>query len=467
MTLERRHAPRPRARPMAVALAVLAAGLMAATTPPNAAAAGRTLNVNPVTGSDTNPATPSQPLKALTKALNLAQSGDSVKLAAGTYGPGSSGDQFPASGLAVRSGVTIAGATDSGFPAATLIGPGSGAALNLAGDATVRNLALGGSGFGVGLFAKQGTQTLSNLLLATATGRVAVIDGVQFSAGIVLRGTAQATLNAGASQANSTGSTLFVNGATGVAVGQQARFTMRGSQIKLAGSANNGVSVAEQGRFTMDGGKITGAAPNCDTDANGISLRDAAQATLKTGARLENVSGFGISLNATHRPARPSGELEAGLDAPRQLEAAPPGRAGTRLPRHARRQGRARPGHPPAARQRPGDPARARAQRRLERPGRRQARHRHAGAANRQALRGPHPRREGRRQRRQRHPPRLPHGWARSRHGSLRACAPASNRAESDAILARAVRVVVSHSTGLLNARGRRKRVGQPRAREV
>jgi hypothetical protein len=299
MTLQRRHAPRPRARPLAVALAVLAAGLMAATTAPNAAAAARTLNVNPVTGGDANPATPSQPLKTLTKALALAQSGDSVKLAAGTYGPGTSGDQFPATGLAVRSGVTIAGATDSGFPAATLIGPGSGAALNLAGNATVRNLALGGSGFGVGLFAKQGTQTLSNLLLATATGRVAVIDGLQLSAGIVLRGTAQATLNAGASQANTTGSTLFVNGATGVAVGQQARFTMRGSQIRLAGSANHGVSVAEQARFTMDGGKITGAAPNCDTDANGITLRDASQATLKTGARLENVSGFGISLSST------------------------------------------------------------------------------------------------------------------------------------------------------------------------
>lgn len=254
-------------------------------------AAGTTINVNPVSGNDANPGSTAQPLKTLTKALSKAKAGDTVKLAPGGYGPGGqSAEQIPADGLRVPAGVTIDGATDAGFPISTLVGPGTGAGLNLTGNATVRDLALGGQGFGVALYAKQGKQTFSNVLLATASGRQAVIDGQPFSAGIVLRGSALATLNA---------STLFVNGATGVAVGQQARLTVRGGEVKLAGSANNGVFVADQGVVTMDGGRITGGAPTCDTDANGLALRDEAQAVLKNGARLENVPGTGMLMHET------------------------------------------------------------------------------------------------------------------------------------------------------------------------
>ena len=69
-----------------------------------------TINVNPITSKDTNPGTATLPLRTLTEALTLAQSGTTIQLAAGDYGPGSSGDQFPAGGLPVPAGVTITGA---------------------------------------------------------------------------------------------------------------------------------------------------------------------------------------------------------------------------------------------------------------------------------------------------------------------------------------------------------------------
>jgi hypothetical protein len=43
----------------------------------------------------------------------------------------------PATGLLVPSGVTVQGATDNGFPAATLLGQGSGAGLRLAGSGSI------------------------------------------------------------------------------------------------------------------------------------------------------------------------------------------------------------------------------------------------------------------------------------------------------------------------------------------
>ncbi len=290
----------PYARPplRGLATAVLGASL-ALVLAGHASAATTTLNVNPVTGKDTNPGSTAAPLKTLGKALTLAHSGDTVKLAIGGYGPGFSGDQFPATGLVVPSGVTISGTTSDGFPGSTLIGSGGGVGLNLAGNATIRNVFPGGgSGFGVAIYAKQGKQNFSNLLLA-ANQATAVIDGAPTSASIVLRGTAQADLRAGATPANPTGTMVFVNAHTGVAIGQQARLTMHGGQLNLAAGVVNGVSVGDQGQFTMDGGKITGGAANCGVDATGIAVRDAAQATLQNGATLENVPGFGVFMSET------------------------------------------------------------------------------------------------------------------------------------------------------------------------
>jgi hypothetical protein len=84
---------------LALAAGVLVAALLAIASP--ASAAGKALNVNPATGKDTNSGAATKPLKTLTRALKLARSGDTVRLAGGGYGPGASGDQFPQSGLPV------------------------------------------------------------------------------------------------------------------------------------------------------------------------------------------------------------------------------------------------------------------------------------------------------------------------------------------------------------------------------
>src|SRR5215211_398582 len=146
-------------------------------------ATARTVFVDASNGSDTNPGSETKPLKTLGKALAKARSGDTVKLAGGGYGPtAASGEQFPANGLVVPAGVTIEGALDGGFPVSTLVGPGSGVGLKFAGDATVRNLAVGGAGFGIGMFAKQGTQTLSNIFMGVRLIGAAV-DGVPLNGG--------------------------------------------------------------------------------------------------------------------------------------------------------------------------------------------------------------------------------------------------------------------------------------------
>jgi hypothetical protein len=261
--------PRRRA-PLALAAAALAAALLALASP--AGAAAKTLNVNPVTGKDTNSGTATKPLKTLGKALSKSVAGDTVRLAGGGYGPGASGDQFPQSGLPVPAGVTIEGATDAGFPIATLLGPGNGAALNLAGNATVRNLTWGGQGFGIGLYAKQGTQTLSNLFIAMPPGASATIDGIPLDGGIFLRGTAQASL--------------------------------KDSKIFLLSGDATGVNANEQARFTMDGGTITGGdQPNCRTGAFGIELNQAAQATLTniTTPGFQNLAGSALRMTGTSK----------------------------------------------------------------------------------------------------------------------------------------------------------------------
>jgi hypothetical protein len=262
---------RPAAGLLALAAAVMT--VLALALASQASAAPATLNVNPVTGQDTNPGTAAQPLKTLGTALKLAAPGATVKLAAGVYGPGFSGDQFPAGGLVVPAGVTIDGGGPDGSPGATLLGPGSGVGLNLDGDATVRNLVWGGQGFGIGVLAKQGTQSLSNLFIGMGRGaRGPAGGGVDANGGVLLRGTAQATL---------TKSTIFL----------------------LAGNAT-GVSVNEQARLTMDGGAITGGdQPNCETNAFGIELNQSAQATVRNmnAPGFHNIAGTALRMAGTSK----------------------------------------------------------------------------------------------------------------------------------------------------------------------
>jgi hypothetical protein len=258
-------------------LTAAAAAVLALAVAASARAA--TINVNPVSGSNSGNGTAASPLKTLGKALSLAQSGDTVELAAGGYGPGGNGEAIPANGLLVRSGVTVEGATDNGFPVSTLLGQGSGAALRLAGSATIRNLFIGGGqGFAVGVFARQGMQQLSNLDFGV-TGATASIGGVPLNGGIFLRGTANATFASGAQQANSTGSTISVNGGTGI-------------------------SVNENARLTMNGGEITGGSQaNCNTGTTGIALGQSAQATLNLVATpgLQNIAGSALVLDASSK----------------------------------------------------------------------------------------------------------------------------------------------------------------------
>jgi hypothetical protein len=267
----------PRLTRRAAALAITAAALFALASVAGAQAA--TISVDPGSGNDANPGTATAPLKTLGQALSKATAGDTIKLAGGGYGTTpqgfGNGEQFPASGLPVPSGVTLEGATSSGFPTATLLGQGTGIALNLKGNASVRNLIFGFRGFGVSIVAREGAQTLSNLFIPISAANVGNVDGFPLSAGILLRGTANARLDSGAQQANTTGTNLIIDSGTGVHVNEQAR-------------------------FTMSGGLITGGdQPNCRTGATGVELNQSAQATLENlvpPGGIRNLAGTALRL---------------------------------------------------------------------------------------------------------------------------------------------------------------------------
>lgn len=220
------------------------------------AATAHTRFVDPAAGSDANDGSAARPFKTLTKALALAQAKDTVRLAAGSYGPLDSGDPFPAAGTTVRSGVTILGAVDAGGnPTALLLGPfgaAAGLGLKLLGDAAVRDVEI--ASFPVGVYARTGTQALTNVAIQPlGRGTHVVIDGVAEQGGVVLRGTARTTLTHGT-------------------------VAMRGGFFSPA-FGMTGVHVGDQARFTWSGGTIDGGAPNCGKDNVGIRAEEAAQVT--------------------------------------------------------------------------------------------------------------------------------------------------------------------------------------------
>jgi hypothetical protein len=309
--------------------------------------------VNPVSGNDANPGTSSQPFKTLAKAVTKVKAGDTIRLAAGGYSKTLNGEQFP---VQVPSGVTIRGTLDRGSLATTLFGEGSGVGLDLAGDATVRDLSIGGgffpgaASFSAPLSAKQGKQTFINLFVA-GSGNKMTIDGVEANAGIVLRGTANATLLADSSQGFTAGSTVFVRGeAEGVDVSGQAQFTMKSNtgmivkndfaeamflsdsakvtlnnsilrlergkgffmkgsaqatlintSIGLLSNADSGqraIIATEKTQVMLDGGEIDGGSPNC-VRRLGLQLENSAKATLKNGVTLTNLSSGALQMNDT------------------------------------------------------------------------------------------------------------------------------------------------------------------------
>jgi hypothetical membrane protein len=275
--LDPRPARLPVRRPATVVAAAAAVLLLGLAIAGQAHAQARVLYVDPVSGADANPGSSAQPLKTLGKALSASAAGTTIKLAGGGYGPTANGETFPAGGLRVPAGVTIDGATENGVPVTTLVGSGHGVALNLDGNATVRDVFLGGAGFGVGVFADQGTQVLGNLFVVAA-GKSAAIDGTTLIGGIVLRGSARASL---------TGGRLFANGGVGASLLEQARLTLRGGQINA--NATTGVAAHQQAQLTIDGSRIIGSNAGCAT-GSGVVLHDKAQAILKNQVELAHLA---------------------------------------------------------------------------------------------------------------------------------------------------------------------------------
>lgn len=79
--------------------------------------------VDQASGNDANPGTPEAPLKTITRALALAQTGDSVKVAPGTYSL-SSGEVFP---LVLPAGVELLGDEETKGSTTRLYGGGKNA----------------------------------------------------------------------------------------------------------------------------------------------------------------------------------------------------------------------------------------------------------------------------------------------------------------------------------------------------
>jgi uncharacterized protein DUF1565 len=246
-----------------------AAGVAAALHPPAASAAGATFNVNPVTGNDADPGTAAKPLKTLTTALAKAQAGDTIQLAGGNYSTAANGERFStingAQPVAVPSGVTIRGNAGKGL-ATSLFGAANEIGLLLRGNATVSEIDM--FGFGVGLQASQGKQTL---------------DGLEFNrgGGIRLTGSADTTL-------------------TGAVQLSLPFFVARGQTI-FRHPTGAAVSVNDTARFTMTGGDLFGEKPNgggqanCDTTQKGIFASGSARVTLRS-VLIQDLAGGALDL---------------------------------------------------------------------------------------------------------------------------------------------------------------------------
>lgn len=256
-SLPHRSSPNQPFTSLAVAAAVLAAGLAAcasdAPTAPQAsqapaaasalraaAAPGRSYFVDPAVGSDGNAGTAAQPFKSLTKALAKATAGDTVRLAKGNYtNTGAaplSGDVYP---LHVPNGVTVRGALQANGQPGSGLSPAASAdrttGLILDGSATVQDVAL--TVFGDAVRASQGTQTLRHVTFFLNR------------TGLALTGSANATLVSGAA--------TLVPGGVAVRAADGAQVTLRGDTLSgLSSVCTTGEAAVDLGgasRATVDG----------------------------------------------------------------------------------------------------------------------------------------------------------------------------------------------------------------------
>jgi hypothetical protein len=221
-----------------------------------------TINVNPATGKDGNSGSAQKPLKTLTAALIKARSGDTINLAGGDYSQ-ATGERFSTVNgqptTTVPPGVTIKG--NAGGGSATILrGAQNQIGLLLRGNTKISEVTT--TGFGLGLEASQGTQTLS---------------GMQFvGGGIRLFGTAKATL-------------------TGQ-VHLEPSFRVDRGQTIFSHPTGAAISVNDHADFTMNGGDLFGegsngtGVPNCDTSQKGIFVSGAAHVALNS-VLLDDLAG--------------------------------------------------------------------------------------------------------------------------------------------------------------------------------
>jgi Protein of unknown function (DUF1565)/Right handed beta helix region len=236
-------APAPSAAPDAASEVVAEPGTASATRLP------RSFFVDPRLGKDTNPGTKALPFKTVAKALSLALAQDSVRLAPGVYSKAINGEKFTnlTQQIPVRAGVFILGTFQEEFTSQLHGGPDE-TGLLLQGGATVRNVIL--SGFGIGIRASQGVQSLKGVGLD------------QNAVGMQLSGTARATLTNG-----------FL---TVIAPAQQFA---------------RGLLVTQQAQLIMDGGFISGGSSNCALNVIGVDARNSGRVTLRNSAKIQNIAG--------------------------------------------------------------------------------------------------------------------------------------------------------------------------------
>jgi hypothetical protein len=213
--------------------------------------------VNPTSGNDANPGTQLKPFKTLAKGLSGAIAGDTLRLAAGLYSAASNGEKFTTATqqVAVPAGVKIFGTLADAATTRLQGATGDLVGLNLQGAAGVRNLIV--SGFGAGVRASQGVQSLKNVALS------------QNKFGLDLSGSAKATLLA--------------------------------SSVFVSITGGSGAQLVQQAQLTLVGGKITAGGPNCQTSLGGVILRDAARLTMKNGATLTNITGTALEMRQTSK----------------------------------------------------------------------------------------------------------------------------------------------------------------------
>jgi hypothetical protein len=144
-----------------------------------ASASAATINVNPATGSSTNPGTPDKPLRTLEDALDRVKSGDTVRLAGGVYQERYK-DPFGNPALLVPAGVTVQGEGNPTLGRTVLSGGGATVGLHLLGSAKINDILL--SNFDDGLQAAKGTSTLKGVDFSASTLQLAGDARVTYTA---------------------------------------------------------------------------------------------------------------------------------------------------------------------------------------------------------------------------------------------------------------------------------------------